>query len=327
MAINRREFIGATAAAAGGLFSSNPMAQPKAYPDRPIKIIVPFAPGGGTDFSARIYSTALAERIGQPVIVENKPGAASTIGTNLALKSAPDGYTLLVISGSYVVNPSLYKLDFDPVQDITPIIQLTESGYVLAVNAKFPAKNLAELIEMMRARPGEISYASSGQGGHLQVVTEYMLGLAKVKAKHIPYRGTGPGLADLLAGTVDMMFGGTEAIMQHVAAGKLRALAVGTPHRLSAFPDVPTVAEAGVPGYDVVAWHGMIAPKGIPPHIVALLNRHMNEIVHDQALKKKTAHLGVDGFGGTPDQFQKLLKLEVDRYAQVIRDANIRAGS
>ena len=327
MAINRREFIGATAAVAGGVFSGHSMAQTKAYPDKPIRIIVPFAPGGGTDFSARVYSTALAERIGQPVIVENKPGAASTIGTNLALKSAADGYTLLVISGSYVVNPSLYKLDYDPVQDITPIIQLTESGYVLAVNAKSPAKNLAELIEMMRAKPGEISYASSGQGGHLQVVTEYMLGLANVKAKHIPYRGTGPGLADLLAGTVDMMFGGTEAIMQHVAAGKLRALAVGTPHRLSAFPDIPTVAEAGVPGYDVVAWHGMIAPKGVPPQIVATLNKHMNEIVHDQALKKKTAHLGVDGFGGTPAQFQKLLRMEVDRYAQVIRDANIRAGA
>lgn len=326
MVINRREFIGATAAVAGGLFSANTSAQ-RIYPDRPIKIIVPFAPGGGTDFSARVYSTALAERIGQPVIVENKPGAASTIGTNLALKSPADGYTLLVISGSYVVNPSLYKLDYDPVQDITPIIQLTESGYVLAVNEKSPAKTLADLIGMMRARPGEVSYASSGQGGHLQVVTEYMLGLAKVQAKHIPYRGTGPGLADLLAGTVDMMFGGTEAIMQHVAAGKLRALAVGTPHRLEAFPDIPTVAEAGVPGYDVVAWHGMIAPKGVPAHIVSLLNRHMNDIVHDQALKKKTAHLGVDGFGGTPEQFQKLLKMEVERYAQVIRDANIKAGS
>lgn len=327
MLLNRREFIGATAAASTGLYTNNAFSQGNAYPDKPIKIIVPFAPGGGTDFSARVYSAALAERIGQPVIVENKPGAASTIGTNLALKSAPDGYTLLVISGSYVVNPSLYKLDFDPVQDITPIIQLTESGYVLAVNAKSPAQTLGDLIQMMRARPGEITYASSGQGGHLQVVTEYMLGLANVKAKHIPYRGTGPGVADLLAGTVDMMFGGTEALMQHVAAGKLRALAVGTPHRLEAFPNVPTVAEAGVPGYDVVAWHGMIAPKGVPPHIVSLLNRHMNEIVHNKDLKKKTAPLGVDGFGGSPEQFQKLLKLEVDRYAQVIKDANIKAGA
>ncbi|MPM44589.1 hypothetical protein SDC9_91268 [bioreactor metagenome] len=327
MLISRRHFLSATTALSAGIYPHAGHAQPKGYPDKPIKIIVPFAPGGGTDFSARVYSAALAEKIGQPVIVENKPGAASTIGTNLALKSPPDGYTLLVISGSYVVNPSLYKLDYDPVQDITPIIQLTESGYVLAVNAKSPAKTLADLIEMMRARPGEITYASSGQGGHLQVVTEYMLGLAKVKAKHIPYRGTGPGVADLLAGTVDMMFGGTEAIMQHVAAGKLRALAVGTPHRLSAFPDIPTVAEAGVPGYDVIAWHGMIAPKGVPPHIVALLNRHLNEIVHDKALKQKTAPLGVDGFGGTPEHFQKLLKTEVERYAQVVRDADIRAGS
>jgi tripartite-type tricarboxylate transporter receptor subunit TctC len=327
MSISRRAFCSTVAASSASTFSLPGWAQDKGYPVKPIRIVVPFAPGGGTDFSARVFSAKLAERLGQAVVVDNRPGAASTIGTALALKAAPDGHTLLVISGSYVVNPSLYPLDFDPVQDMAPVIQLTESGYVLAVHPRLPVKNLSELVELMRRRPGGLTYASSGQGGHLQVVTEYMLGLAKVKAKHIPYRGTGPALSDLLAGTVDMMFGGTEAIMPHVAAGKLRVLAVGTPRRLAAFPDVPTVAEAGIPGYDVVAWHGMLAPRDTPPHIIALLNRHLNELARDKELNQRIGPLGVDGAGGTPEQFRALLKLEIERYADVIRTADIKAGA
>ncbi|QHI97456.1 tripartite tricarboxylate transporter substrate binding protein [Xylophilus rhododendri] len=322
MTLHRRTLC----AASLGLLAARPSWAQDGYPSKPIRIVVPFAPGGGTDFSARVFSAKLGERLGQPVTVENRPGAASTLGTAYAVKSPPDGYTLLVISGSYVVNPSLYKLGFDPVNDVEPIIQLTESGYVLVINPRVPAQNLADLLELMRRRPGELTYASSGQGGHLQVVTEYMLGLARVQAKHIPYRGTGPAVADVLAGTVDMMFGGTEALMQYVAAGKLRAIAVGTPKRLAAYPDLPTVAEAGVPGYEVVAWHGMLAPKGTPPQIVALLNRHMNAVVHDKAINEKIAPQGVDGAGGTPEQFRALLKTEIERYAQVVRDAHIKAG-
>lgn len=325
MTISRRTLCTASLALPGVLAGRRGWAQ-DTYPSKPVRIIVPFAPGGGTDFSARVFSAKLGERLGQPVTVENRPGAASTLGTAYAVKAPPDGYTLLVISGSYVVNPSLYKLGFDPVNDVEPVIQLTESGYVLVVNPKVPAQNLAELIELMRRRPGELTYASSGQGGHLQVVTEYLLGLAKVRAKHIPYRGTGPGVADVLAGNVDMMFGGTEAVMQFVAAGKLRVIAVGTPKRLAAYPDIPTVEEAGVPGYEVVAWHGMLAPKGTPPQIVATLNRHMNVVVRDKEINDRIAPQGVDGAGGTPEQFRALLRTEIDRYAVVVRDARIRAG-
>lgn len=326
MAFNRRKLCAASLALPGILSWRGGWAQDDVYPNRPVRIIVPFAPGGGTDFSARVFSTKLSERLGQPVIVENRPGAASTLGTAYGVKSPPDGYTLLVISGSYVVNPSLYKLSFDPVNDVAPIIQLTESGYVLVVHPSVPAQNLVDLIQLMRHRPADVTYASSGQGGHLQVVTEYMLSLAKVSAKHIPYRGTGPAVADVLAGTVNMMFGGTEALMQHVAAGKLRAIAVGTPKRLAAYPDLPTVAEAGVPGYEVVAWHGMLAPRGTPPQIITLLNSHMNAVVRDKVINEKIAPQGVDGAGGTPEQFRSLLKTEIDRYAKVVRDARIKAG-
>jgi len=325
MQLTRRQVCAATLGLPASLLVDQSRAQ-MPYPSKTVRIIVPFAPGGGTDFSARVFSAKLSERLGQPVVVENRPGAASTLGTAYAVNAPPDGYTLLVISGSYVVNPSLYKLSFDPIRDVTPIVQLTESGYVLAVHPKVPAQTLGDLIELMRKRPGEITYASSGQGGHLQVVTEYMLGLAKVTAKHIPYRGTGPGVADLLAGTVDMMFGGTEAIMQHVAAGKLRVLAVGTPKRLAAYPDIPTVEEAGVPGYEVVAWHGMLGPRNLPPEIVATLSRHMNAVVRDKEINERIRPQGVDGAGGTPEQFRDLLKAEIDRYAKVVRDARIKAG-
>lgn len=296
------------------------------YPVRPVKVVVPFAPGGGTDFTARMIAMRLGEKLGQPVLVENKPGAGSVLGTTAAVKAPADGYTLLVISGSYVVNPSIYKLGFDPIRDIAPVIQLTRGGYVLVVHPDVPARTLGELITLMRRRPGELTYASSGQGGHLQVVTEYMLRMAGVSARHVPYRGTGPALADLAAGTVQMMFGGTEVLMPHVAAGRLRALAVTTARRLERFPDLPSVAEAGLAGYDVVAWHGMVAPANTPRPVIDTLNRHLNELVREEAMNDKMGRHGVNSAGGTPEQFGAVLRQEIDRYAEVIRDAGIKAG-
>lgn len=325
MALTRRRFCAWPLATSPLLLGVHVRAS-QAYPDKPVRIIVPFTPSGGTDFAARVFSARLGERLGQPVTVENKPGAGSTLGTSFALKSPPDGYTLLVISGSYVVNPSLYKLNFDPIRDIAPVIQLTQGGFVLAVNPNVPARSLAELLELMRQRPGELTYASSGQGGQLQVITEYLLSQASVKARHVPYRGTGPAVSDVLAGNVDMIFAGTEALMQFVASGKLRALAVSTSQRLPAYPDVPTAAEAGVPDYDVVAWHGMLAPRDTPPEIVATLNRHLNVVVHDTNINAKIAPQGVGGAGGTPEEFGALLKTEITRYARVVRKAGIKAG-
>ncbi|SFC46082.1 Tripartite-type tricarboxylate transporter, receptor component TctC [Polaromonas sp. OV174] len=322
--ITRRDFGTLAVGALGALAAPASFAQSGSFPTKPIKIVAPFAPGGGTDYIARVIATKLGERLGQPVIVENRPGAGGNLGTEFALKSPADGYTLLLVAGSYTVNPSVYKLNFNPIADMTPVIQLSRGAYVLVVNAAVPAKTLAELLELMRKEPGKIAYGSSGQGGHLHIVTEYMLDLAKVKATHVPYKGTGPAVTDLIGGNVQMMFAGTEAVMQHVKAGKLRALAVGTAKRLAAFPDIPSVAEAGVPGYDVVAWHGLIAPKGVPAPIIETLNREINAALASKEMEDRLANNGVGTAGGSPAQFGSLLQAEVERYGKVIRQAGIK---
>ena len=323
MTLDRRTFTGALAlAAAGAPLASRAQA---AYPTKPIRIVCPFAPGGGSDFIARMAAAKLGERIGQPVLVENRPGAGGTLGTEYAVKAAPDGYTLLLVAGSYTVNPPLYKLNFDPVADIAPLIQLSKGAYVLCVNPKVPAKNLQELLALARKDPGKLTFASSGAGGHLHVVTAYMLAMAKVQATHVPYKGTGPAVNDLLAGNVDMMFGGTEGLMQHVKAGKLRAIAVGTKERLAAYPDIPSVAESGLPEYDVVAWHGLVVQHKVPAAIVTQLNTALNAALKAKDTEALLEPTGVSAAGGTPEQFGALIRAELPRYAKVIKDNNIRA--
>jgi len=322
MNIDRRTF--SSALALGGLAPLGARAQ-AAFPSKPIRIVCPFAPGGGSDFIARVAAGKLGERIGQPVLVDNRPGAGGTLGTEIGVKSAPDGYTMLLVAGSYTVNPALYKLNFDPVADITPVIQLSRGAYVLCVHPRVQARNLQELLALARKDPGKLTFASSGAGGHLHVVTEYMFSMAGVKATHVPYKGTGPAVNDLLAGNVDMMFGGTEALMQHVKAGKLRALAVGTAQRLPAYPDVPSVAESGLPDYDVVAWHGLVAPRGVPPAVLARLNTELNAVLRSKDMEDRLEPTGVGAAGGTPEQFGTLIKAELVRYGKVIREAGIRA--
>lgn len=320
-AFNRRHFNAALAGLA--LPAAFALHAEDKFPSKPIKIICPFAPGGGSDFIARVAANVLGERLGS-TIVENRPGAGGTLGTELALRNPADGYTLLLIAGSYTVNPAIYKLRFDPVADITPVIQLSKGAYVVCVNDNVPAKNLQELLAYGRQHPGKLTYASSGNGGHLHIVTEYMFGMAGVKATHVPYKGTGPAVADLLAGNVDMMMAGTEALMQHVKSGKLRALAVTTRQRLAAYPDIPSVAEAGnLPEYDVVAWHGLVAPKGLPPAVLATLNDTLNAGLQAKALVAQLEPTGVSPAGGTPGQFGALIKAEIPRYGKVVRDNNI----
>ena len=295
------------------------------FPSKPVKIICPFAPGGGSDFIARVAATILTEKTGQACVVDNRPGAGGTLGTEVALRSPADGYTLLLVAGSYTVNPSLYKLRFDPVQDMTPLIQLSKGAYVLCVNAKLPVTTLKELIEYGKKNPEKITYGSAGNGSHLHISTAYMFGMAGVKATHVPYKGTGPAVTDLLAGNVDMLLAGTEALMQHVKSGKLRALAVTTEKRLAAYPEIPSIAEAGVPGYDVLAWHGLIAPKGVPPEFIKTLNGALNEGLASKALIEKLEPTGVSPAGGTPAQFGELIKTEIPRYAKVVKDNDIRS--
>ena len=299
-------------------------AQSQQYPTKPVRIIAPFAPGGGTDFIARLIAQKLTERLGHQVIVENKPGAGGNLGAEFAVKSAPDGYTLLLVAGSYTVNPSLYKLSFDPVNDITPIVQLSQGPFVVAVHPSVPANNLKELIELARRQPDKLSYASAGSGSITHLASELFLDMAKIKIVHIPYKGTGPALNDTIAGSTQLIFGSVSTTLQFIKSGRLRGLAVTTPRRISALPDLPTVAEAGVPGYEVVLWHGLVAPKGVPRLIVDRLNREANEVLKAKDMGDLLATDGVAPAGGTPEQFRAVIKADIGRWRGVVKQANIK---
>ena len=269
-----------------------------AWPSRPITLIVPFAPGGGNDFIARFIAERLGTALGQTVIVDNKPGAGGIVGVRAAVAAKPDGYTLLLISNSYTVNPSLYQLNFDPVADVTPIVQIAQGPFVVVANPNLPARSLADALALAKAKPGEINYASSGQGSIPHLATELLASKAGIKLTHVPYKGGGPALTDTIAGRVSLFMSPTSTALQHVKAGTLRALAVTTATRSPVFPDVPTVAESGVPGYDVTLWHGLIGPKGLPAPIVARVSHEVDAIVHS---KEASAVLERDGVASWAD--------------------------
>jgi tripartite-type tricarboxylate transporter receptor subunit TctC len=303
---------------------AGPGAHAQAYPAKPVRLVAPFAPGGGSDFIARLMAQKLAERMGQQVVVENRPGAGGNLGAEYVVRSAPDGYTILLTPASYTVNPSLYKLAFDPIADITPIIQLSQGPFVVAVHPAVPAKTLKELVAYAAKAPDKLSYASSGNGSIVHLATEYFLDMAKVKIVHVPYKGSGPALSDTVAGNVQLVFGSVAAALQYVRSGRLRALAVTTGQRIPAAPDIPTVAEAGYPGYEVINWHGLAGPKGMPKDAVARLNREANEALKSQDVEKILATDGLTAAGGTPERFEAILKSETARWAKVVRQAGVK---
>ena len=294
------------------------------YPSKPVRVVVPFAPGGGSDFTGRLIAQKLSERIGTQFIVENKPGAGGNLGASEVVKAAPDGYTLLIISASYTVNPSVYKLAFDPVNDITPIIQISGGPYVVAVHPSVPAKTLAEFVELAKKQPDKLAYGSSGNGSIMHVASEYFLDSAKIKVLHIPYKGTGPALQDTIGGQVQLVFGAIPATLPHVRAGRLRALAVTTAKRVAAAPDLPTIAESGFPGYEVTNWHGMVGPKGLPKDVLERLNREINDIIKSDDMKKHMETEGLEPAGGSPARFGEILKSEAARWAKVVQQAGIK---
>jgi len=296
----------------------------QSYPAKPVRIIVPFAPGGGSDLAGRLVAAKLSERLGTQFIVENRPGAGSNLGAEIAVKSPPDGYTLLLISASYTVNPSVYKLTFDPLNDITPIIQISGGPYVVAVHPSVPANTLAEFVALVKKQPDKYAYGSSGSGSIMHVASEYFLDAAKIKVLHIPYKGTGPAVADTIGGQVQLVFGAVPVTLPHVKAGRLRALAVTTDKRIAAAPDLPTVAESGYPGYEVTNWHGLVGPKGLPRDIVERLNREIGEVVKGEEMKKNLAADGLEPAGGSPARFGEILKNEMVRWAKVVRQAGIK---
>ncbi len=300
------------------------MAQ-QAWPAKSIRFVAPFAPGGGTDFIGRVAAQKLTEAVKQQVIVENRPGAGGTLGAELGAKAAPDGYTFTVVAGSYSVNPAIYKLAFDPVNDITPIIQFSEGPLLVVVHPSLPIKNMKDMIALAKARPNGLSYASSGQGSIVHLATELFLYTASVKATHIPYKGTGPAITDTIAGQTQILFGSIAAVMPMVKQNRLRGVGVTTAKRLAALPDVPTLAESGVKGYDVVLWHGLVGPKGLPRPIVDRVNAELNKALKARDMEDKLAADGVSPAGGTPEQFGAIIKRDINTWRKVVQTAGVKA--
>ena len=294
------------------------------YPAKPVRIVVPFAPGGGSDFTGRLIAQRLGERMGQTFLVENKPGAGGNLGAEQVVKAPADGYTLLLISASYTVNPSVYKLSFDAINDITPIVQVSGGPYVVAVHPSVRANTLAEFVALAKAEPGKLAYGSAGNGSIMHVSSEYLLHTAGIRVLHVPYKGTGPALSDTLAGNLQLVLGAVPTTLPHVKAGRLRALAVTTNQRIAAAPELPTVAESGYPDYEVTNWHGLIGPKGLPKEIVERLNREVNEAIHGAEMKKQLATDGLEPAGGSPEHFATILKSEAARWGKVVQQAGIK---
>lgn len=321
--LNRRTLL--TAAGCTALLGTPAFAQ-SAYPNRPIKIVVAFAPGGGSDFIARLLAVKLGEKLGSSVIVENRPGAGGNLGAEMALKSPADGYTLFLTAASYTVNPAIYKLRFDPLADITPIAQLARGPFIVAINPTVPANNLKEFVELAKKQPGKLSYASAGNGSIVHMVTEYFLDTAGIDVVHVPYKGTSPALTDTIANQTQIVFGTVASTLPFIKSGQLKALAVTTPKRLAALPNVPTVVEAGFPSYEVTNWHGLIAPKGLPKDLQMKLNKAVNESLYDQKMEAGMAQDGLSAAGGTPAEFQALLTSEITRWGTLAKKRNIQVN-
>jgi tripartite-type tricarboxylate transporter receptor subunit TctC len=295
------------------------------WPAKPVKIVVPFAPGGGSDFIARYIAKKLGDEFKQPFIVENKPGAGGNIGVEQGIKSPPDGYTLTLIASSYTVNPSVYKLNFDPVADITPIIQLSQGPLIVVANPGVPAKTLREFVAFAKAKPNDVNYASSGSGSIIHAASELFNQRAGTKMTHVPYKGSGPALTDTISGSTQVFFSSASTAVPHVNGGRLKALAVTTSKRIPALPNVPTVAEEGIANYDVTLWHGLIGPKGMPAEVVNRINAAAAKSLKLKETEDQLQNDGVSPAGGTPQQFGETIRREIEMWRKVVQEANIRA--
>jgi tripartite-type tricarboxylate transporter receptor subunit TctC len=291
------------------------------YPQKAIKIIVPFGPGGFTDVAARILQKELQPVIGQPVIIENKPGAGSTIGTAEVSKAAPDGYTLVMISTAHVISPHLYKsMPYDPLKDFTPVMKLAEGPYVLVVHPSLNVKSVAELIALARDKPNTIDYASSGNGSAQHLVGALFVTMANAPLSHVPYKGSSQAMNDVLGGQVKVSFVGVPNALPNLPTGKIKALAVTTKKRYPDLPDVPTLEEAGVRGYDATIWLALLAPPGTPHEIVAKLNASITKILSTAEARKLMASAGVEVATSSPEDLAALMRSELDRWGKVVRE-------
>jgi tripartite-type tricarboxylate transporter receptor subunit TctC len=297
----------------------------QAYPTKPIKIIVPFGPGGFTDVVARILGVKLGESLGQSVVIENKPGAGSLIGSDQVAKSAPDGHTLLIVSSTHVISPWIYKsLPYDPIKSFTPISKLVDSPYVLLTNPKVPAKNVQEFIALAKANPEKIHFGSSGNGSAQHLIGGLFASMTHTQLKHVPYRSSNLATTDVVAGVVESSFAGVPNALSQVPAGRLNALAVTSAKRIPQLPNVPTMQEAGVPGYDATVWLALLAPAGTPPHIVSKLNAEIAKIMGSSETNKAMFDAGVEVSLSTPDALNQLMVSELNKWGKVVKEAGIK---
>jgi tripartite-type tricarboxylate transporter receptor subunit TctC len=320
---HRRQFLHLTAGAAA-LPAVSHFAWAQSYPSKPVRVIVPFAPAGNTDLIARLIGQWLNERLGQPFIVDNRPGAGTNIGTEAAVRAPADGYTLLIVAPPSAINATLYeKLNFNFIRDIAPVAGVIRAPFVMEINPSVPAKTVPEFIAHAKANPGRISMGSAGIGSGPHVAGELFKMMASVDMVHVPYRGTGPALADLIAGQVQVYFDGLPSSLEHIKVGKLRALAVTTATRSDVLPDIPTLSDF-LPGYEASFWGGFGAPKNTPAEIIDKLNREINAALAEPKIKARLADLGGTALAGSPADFGKLIADETEKWAKVVKFAGLK---
>jgi tripartite-type tricarboxylate transporter receptor subunit TctC len=301
-----------------------PAALAQTYPVKPVRIIVPYAAGGNTDFTARAVAEKLTDVYKRQFIVDNRPGAATNIGSDAVAKAAPDGYTLLMGGAANAINMSLFaKLSYDTLRDFDPIALCVQGANVLAIHPSLPAKNLKELIALAKARPGTLNFGSSGLGSSNQMAGELLKVMTGINIVHVPYKGNAPALTDLLGGHVEMIFSGVPALVPHIQSGRVRAIAIGSLKRFPALPNVPTFDESGVKGYEATTWFGLLAPAKTPKDIVARLNVEVDKALKSADIKERFMNDGLEPMGGSAEAFAKFMRSEIDKYAKVIKAADI----
>jgi tripartite-type tricarboxylate transporter receptor subunit TctC len=319
--LTRRRLVQAMALA---LAVSGGSAMAQAWPSKPISLVVPFPPGGTTDVLARALGEKLSQSLGQPVIVENKPGAGATLGADYVAKSKPDGYTLLVGAVHHTIASSVYKkLPYDFQKDLAPITTIALVPNVLVVNAGTPVKTVADLVKLAKAEPGKLSYGSNGNGTAQHLIGTQFQNLTGTEINHIPYKGSGPLASDLIGGQITMSFDTITPVLPHIKAGKLRPLAVTTVRRSAALPDVPTLEEAGLKGFDIGTWFGVLAPAATPKDIVARLNTEMVKVIQSPEFRKRMDEIGAEPIGNSADQMAQQIKAETEKFAKLVKDAKV----
>jgi tripartite-type tricarboxylate transporter receptor subunit TctC len=311
---------------AASLAPSGATAQAGTYPDKPVRFVVPYPPGGGTDVIARIVHERFQAALGQSIIIENKGGAGGSVGTDVVAKSAPDGYTVLFTLSSHTINPAIFpKLSYDTQKDFEPVGSVASLPQILVANPQFPANTVAELIALAKAKPDTLSFASVGNGSPGHLAGELFKIRTGTQMTHIPYRGGGPAVTDVMGGQVPLLWVSIPAAAQFVKTGKLKALGVSTLKRSAAFPDVPTMQEAGVPDFEVDSWYAIFVPAKTPPAVVEKLNRALNSVVGDAGIREKLLAQGSEAVGGTPEALAKIVAAELPKWAKLAKDANIKA--